>query len=89
MWEHGFWFSGWWLIPLLFVAVCFFMMFFMRGNRLGCMGMGHDETHGAGHGESPEDIARRRYAEGKISREEFQTILKDLSENRHEVVKSG
>jgi putative membrane protein len=34
--------------------------------------------------DDPVEIARRRYAKGEISREEFEQIKRDLEENREE-----
>ena len=81
MWETGMWGHGFfWLIPLIFIALCFFMMFGMRGRMSGCMGMSHsDHGHGgSSESESPEDIVKRRYAAGEINKEEFETLKKDL-----------
>ncbi len=75
MFEGGFF----WLIPLIFIAFCFFMMFGMRGRMGGCMGMmgGHDHS-GSSESESLEDIVKRRYAAGEIDKDEFERLKKDL-----------
>ncbi len=78
-------FGGWfWIIPLVFMALCFVMMFAGRnkGGMMGCMGMmhrDHDQT-GERSDNSTTDIAKRRYAAGEIDHEEFQRVISSLGE---------
>lgn len=75
--------GGWiWIIPLVFMTLCFVMMFAGRkkGRMMGCMGMmhrDHDQT-GKRSDESATDIAKRRYAAGEIDDEEFQRVISSL-----------
>ena len=76
--------GGWfWIIPLVFMTLCFVMMFAggKKGGMMGCMGMthrGHDQT-GERSDESATDIAKRRYAAGEIDNEEFQRVISSLA----------
>ncbi len=86
MWETsicnsvvGEWF---WIIPLIFITLCFVMMFTgrKRGGMMGCMGMSHRDHDQTGErtDESATDIAKRRYAAGEIDNEEFQRVISSL-----------
>ncbi len=81
MWEAGTCGYGhFWLIPLIFIVLCFFMIFAMRYRMRGCMGMMEDDRgrSATSESESPEDILKRRYAAGEIDKNEFERIKKDL-----------
>ena len=53
-----------------------------RGGRRGGMGMMGDQDDFFGYPgtESPEDIVKRRYANGEISRSEYRQMLDDLKD---------
>ena len=76
----GFYFPMFWIFPLfclLFMVVMMFMMF--RRGRFGCMpfgdGAGHrmDDRH-----ETPRRILDRRYANGEITKEQYEQMKRDL-----------
>ena len=76
----GFYFPTFWLFPLfclIFMVVMMFMMFW-RG-RFGCMhfggGTGHrtDDRHETSH-----QILDRRYANGEITKEQYQQMRRDI-----------
>lgn len=65
-------------MPFAFMAViCIGMMW--RG-KMGCMPMhsGHDQQHG--ETETTVEIVKRRYAKGEIDKEEYNHIVKKLTE---------
>ena len=68
MWPmHEFWGGGFWLFPLLFLlvmGVCVLRF---------CRMPGQAGTSPKG-GDSPLEITKRRFAEGEISNDEFDTI---------------
>ena len=73
MWHTGDG-MGWWMVigsvwmVFFWVAIAWlFFRFFAR-----------DENAGSGSGESALDIAKRRYAAGEISREQFEQLRRDL-----------
>ncbi|MDC1174177.1 SHOCT domain-containing protein [Bacteriovoracaceae bacterium] len=64
-WGHGFGMFFWW--GIFIVAIVFVVIFLVkRGSQ--------DEQEK----ESPLEIAKRRYAKGEISKEEFEEIKKNL-----------
>lgn len=72
MWEgnDG---MGWWMVWgsvlwVILIAAIVFAGAWLAGNR----------GEPAGRRESPEDVVRRRYASGEISREEFEQLRRDL-----------
>lgn len=79
----GFYFPMFWIFPLfglIFMLVMMFIMF--RRGRFGCMpfggGAGHrtDDRH-----ETPRRILDRRYANGEITKEQYEQMKRDLELN--------
>jgi len=60
MWRMGGMIGYWWIVPILFIGMFFFFYPRRRAS------FQHDY---------PEDIARRRYARGEITKEEYDDIL--------------
>ncbi|MEL5848892.1 MAG: SHOCT domain-containing protein [Candidatus Igneacidithiobacillus chanchocoensis] len=80
MWMNGGW--GWmpsgWIFPLIFlVLMVVFMVFLMRGGMDGrpMCGASHKTL---GSTETPRETLDRRYAQGEITREEYQQMRNDL-----------
>ena len=72
-WGHG---MGWWIFPLVMIVVMLIICFRLFGRRGGMSSWcGFGEQKDA---ETPLDILKKRYAKGEISKEEFETIKKDL-----------
>lgn len=75
--EHPyFWWGGMWLFPILFLIVVVLAAYLIA--RRGGM------TQRAGGAETPVsepalEIAKKRYAKGEISREDFLEMKKDLA----------
>ena len=66
---------GWWLMPLVMIFV---MTLVMALVMMPMMSHGRAGSDHSGMPEDPATIAARRYAEGKISREEYLRIQQDL-----------
>ena len=80
-WDGWFWpWTGslWFLLPLMMIFFCVIGMFLC--GRMCCgrgwMPWGHDERPGEGN--TPLDIAKRRYAQGEISKEQYEDIKQTL-----------
>jgi putative membrane protein len=57
-----------WIFMLLFWAIIIFIVVALVKKR------------GSGENETAEDILKKRYARGEISKEEFERLKKDISE---------
>ena len=81
-WDGWFplWTGGLWLLlPLMMILFCFIGMSLC--GRMGCGGRWMTRDHGGPtrEGESPLDIAKRRYAQGEISKEQYEDIKRTLT----------
>lgn len=76
----GFYFPMFWIFPLLCVIFMVAMMFIMfRRGGIGCMpfGGGAGPRTGDRH-ETPRQILDRRYANGEITKEQYQQMRRDI-----------
>ena len=74
-----FWWGGMWIFPIimiLFGLVVVYLLFGRTGLRPPYPDRDRIERT---HLESPLDILKRRYAQGEITKEEFDQVRKDLS----------
>ena len=62
-WPMG-WGLGWILVAVVLVVGAWYALSAAR--------------QGGSHGESPEDVLKRRYAKGEIDRETYERMLADL-----------
>jgi putative membrane protein len=74
---------GFWFFPLGFLFVIFLVFFAIRlafwGPRWGWYGHRHGPWGPMGFAHSePEDVVRHRYASGEITREQYDTMMRDL-----------
>lgn len=75
-WDHMMGYGGYggmfmWLILIIFVVVIVYFVF-ERSKKTG----NKDRLSG----ESPTDILKKRYAKGEITKEEFETIKRDIEQ---------
>ena len=71
----------WWIVPLVMVAFCFFIM---RGRRF-CMTGWSTSRNGSSmdslvHSDSAREILDKRYVLGEISKEEYQEKRKNIGQ---------
>ena len=72
-------FGWWWIVPVAMIVLCFFMM---RG-RVGCMmcwpsSRRNTGTNAIGASDSAQEILKKRYALGEISKEEYEDKRNDI-----------
>lgn len=76
-------FSFWWIFPLMMIAMCLFMWFFMIRGRKGSMmcGFGSHATdsHHMSASDVPINILKKRYASGEIDKEEYEEKKRTLT----------
>ncbi len=80
MWSGNFGMGGMWIIALIMVVVVLFVVFVTYDNRkinFSWRGKQQDCYRGERQ-ESVLDILKRRYANGEISRDEYETLKNDL-----------
>ncbi|MEE8336323.1 MAG: SHOCT domain-containing protein [Candidatus Neomarinimicrobiota bacterium] len=81
MWnEHGM-VGNWWMFPMMMCIIVMVFFFIMSGRRgWGPPWMrGSDRFRGGSTGsETPMDILKKRYAQGEITKAEFEEMKKEL-----------
>jgi putative membrane protein len=74
------WFWGfWWICPIFMIIMIIVFIFVMR--RFSCMSGWRSPDGGAGQTSAgtAEDILKRRYALGEISKKEYEEMKRDIS----------
>lgn len=72
-------FSFWWIVPIVMMILCFFIMRGRKGAMMsgfGCCGREWQESKGK---ESSMDILDRRYASGDIDKTEYEEKKRALT----------
>lgn len=72
-------FSFWWIVPIVMMILCFFMMRGRRGTMMsgfGCCGRDWQQHEGT---QSARDILDRRYASGEIDQTEYEEKKRKLT----------
>jgi putative membrane protein len=73
------WTFSFWIFPLLCMVFMVFIMMFRHGG--GCMPFGIGHRGRAGNGsENPQQILNRRYANGEITKEQYEAMRRDMSQ---------
>ncbi len=81
MWQGEFWTSGMWIFPMIMMIIMLIVISRIFGSRGFRSPWGHEAGKYDGeqtNSDSPLDLAKKRYARGEISREEFERMKKDL-----------
>ena len=63
--------GGFWMFPFFPIIILIIILYFLFGKN-------NARWPGAGGGDSPLDILKKRYAKGEISKEEYEEIKKEL-----------
>ena len=62
----------WWILPILMMVVCLFMMRGHFGSMMSRSGSPGAGSHGGGSSDAALDVLNKRYAQGEISEEEYE-----------------
>ena len=65
-------FSFWWLIPVVMMALCFFMMRGRKGSMMCGFGPRDKDNHRINPSDSAMDILDKKYAAGQIDVKEYE-----------------
>jgi len=76
-----FWWGGMWILPVIMICIMLVVVYLIFGRR--SMRLPWQDQGGARAGietlETPLDILKRRYANGEITKDEFEQMKKDVS----------
>jgi uncharacterized membrane protein len=75
-------FHGWWIFPVLMIILCIFMMKGHMGAMMCRPGSRNKDSHGEDASESALDLLSKRYAQGEISKQEYEEKRSDIT--RHD-----
>ena len=65
-------FSFWWIIPVVMMALCFFMIRGRKGSMICGLGPHAKDSHSINPSDSAMDILDKQYATGKIDEKEYE-----------------
>ena len=74
-------FSGWWIVPIIMMILCFFMMRGRRGSMMCGFGSRAVDGQQTEVADSAQDILDRRYAAGEINKDEYVEKKRTLIES--------
>lgn len=69
----------WWIIPLVMMVFCFFMMWGRRGSMMCGCGPRRDDDLPTDRTDSARDILDKRYARGEINQREYEEKKETLT----------
>lgn len=72
-------FSFWWIIPIVIMILCFFMMRGRRGTMMSVFGCCGRDWQQAKSAQSARDRRDRRYASGDIGKAEYEEKKRTLT----------
>ena len=77
-------FHGMWIVPFLFMILMCVVMFALlfRGAARGGFWHAHCPWSHADHGETARQILDRRYASGDLSKEQYDSMKRDIEQDR-------
>jgi uncharacterized membrane protein len=71
-------FSFWWIIPIVMMILCFFMMRGRKWTMMGGFGPCNRSWHQTKGAEAPMEILDKRYASGEIEKAEYEEKKRTL-----------
>ena len=80
-------FSLWWIVPIIMMILCFFMMRGRRGSMMCGFGSRAIDGQQTKVPDSARDILDRRYAAGEINRHEYEEKKRTLTDSTDSIKK--
>ena len=77
-------FSFWWIVPIIMIILCFFMMRSQRGSMMCGFGPRNRDYQESKASDSAKDILDRRYALGEIDKDEYEERKRTLTDSGNE-----
>ena len=77
--------SLWWIVPIIVMILCFFMMRGRRGSMMCGFGSRTINCHKAEVAESVREILDRRYASGEINKDEYEEKKRTLTQSAESI----
>lgn len=77
MWSQYCWWGGMWVFPLLMLIMMIVGLFLFAGRGMGFCGARSLRTDASG--ESALEMAKKRYAKGEITKQQFEELKRDLA----------
>ncbi|VAW24857.1 hypothetical protein MNBD_BACTEROID04-1414 [hydrothermal vent metagenome] len=80
MYSEHFWMGGMWIFPFIMLIVMLFVIFmiFGRGSYRPPWNHYNKNYYNNNQKETPLEILNKRYANGEISKEEYEKIKRDI-----------
>jgi len=74
-------YSFWWIVPILLMIMCFFIMRSRRGSMICGFGSRDIDNYQTKGSDTTIQVLDKRYASGEINKDEYQEIKMELTDS--------